>query len=236
MKTATIARRSFLSLLALAIIGGFSSLAAAAPAVTVVDGTTLGYYNDAIGTVLDGTNPYGATYLFPGPDLSGGDPLIVGAPEPDLSAAASILGDWLGNPGSLNANWQGPAAVPSTWTANTEMGVVYAIDAGPEGFESLTVNVGVDNGAFLWFDGNYLTGGLAPGGAVLGEYTATLTDIAPGTHYVQLLLEDHGRLTDFQVEVSGVPNTPAVPAPGAILLGSLGVGLVGWLRGRRTIQ
>ena len=213
-------------------MGGFNSLAISAPAVTLVDGTTPGYYNDAIGTVLDRTNPYGATYLFPGADLSDGDPLIPAAPEPDLSAAAAILGDWLGNPGSLNANWHGPAIVPSTWAMNTEMGVVYAIDAGPTGFESLTVNVGADNGAFLWFDGSYLTGGLAPGYAVLGEYTATLTNVAPGTHYVQILLEDHGLQTDFQVEVAGVP---AVPAPGAILLGSLGVGLVGWLRGRRTI-
>jgi hypothetical protein len=230
MKSIRLARWSFLSAVALALSGVLTSPALCAPSVTLIDGTTLGSYNDSLGTILDGTSA-----LFPLADTIDGEPSIHSAPEPDLSAAAGILGDWLTHPESLNGNWAGPMVIPTAWDTNTEVGIVYEFDAGPNGFETMDVQVGVDNGAFVWLDGTYLFGGVEPGGAVLGEYATSLSDIAPGTHYLQILLEDHGRETSYLIDVCAVPNAPAVPAPGAVLLGGLGISLVGWFRRRRAL-
>ena len=68
--------------------------------VTLVETNDPGFYNNSIGTVLNGTNG-GEAGPFP---LS--DDRSASYPEPDLSAADSALGNWLSitNVGQLNSN------------------------------------------------------------------------------------------------------------------------------------
>jgi len=194
--------------------------------ITFVDNSTLGYYNYFIGVVLDKTNPFSTNYLFPGANLTTGDPLFKPVPEPDLSFADPILGQWLDNPPSLNALWSGPQLIPSKWSVNTETAMIYEINAGTSGICDVVANIGVDNGVFVWLDGIYQFGALAPGGAVRFEYSIALPDMGPGTHYLQILREDHGVVTDFAIQVTGVPE------PGTVLL--VGLGGLALLRKRRV--
>jgi len=202
-----------------------------ANAVTLVQTSDPGYYNDSIGTVLNLTNG-GETRPFP----VFNDSTLSFPTAPDLSAADSALGNWLTNPGSLNSNWTAEASIPNSWTPGDEVAIIYQFDT--LGATNVQASFGVDNGIFAWLDGEYLFGARAGGGPSAGEYVLDLGDLDAGTHYLQLLLEDHGGTNGYIVNITAdtfIPGPPTaqVAEPGTLAL--LGLGILGLgLRRRRS--
>ena len=217
------------SLIAL-VLGVFISSANAA--VVLVTTSDPGFYNNSIGTVLNGTNG-GESGPFPVSNDSNLNFPIA----PDLSAASSALGNWLTNPLNLNSNWNLEASIPNSWTVGSEVAVIYQFDT--LGATNVVASFGTDNGIFAWLDGNYLGGARRAGSVFLGEDIFNIGDLSAGTHFLQLLLEDHGSTNGYAVEITAdtfIPGPPApqVPIPAAVwLFGSALAGL-GWMRRRQT--
>jgi hypothetical protein len=208
------------------------SMAGEASAFSLIDGTTKGFYNQAIGTSLNLTNPTSGTYLFPGDYQTYGDPTFNPVPfEPNLSAASSALGNWLTAPTALNANWNFQS-IPATWQVNDETAIIYKINAGSTGLSNVVAKFGVDNGLFVWLDGTFKSGWLAPGGASPNEYTLSFSSLTAGDHYLQILREDHGGGTGFNINVTAELAAP-VPEPETYAMMLAGLGLLGVMARRR---
>jgi hypothetical protein len=203
-------------LLSLAVTSAAIGLgASAAQAAVIIDGSTQGYYNAGLGNIIPVV----------------GDPLVTPiAPEPNLGSVAN-LGTWLTNAAPSGGTWSAtPVAIPSTWTVGDETAIVYAINAG-SGLSNVHIDLGVDNGIYVWLNGAYIFGAMAPGGAALSEYDIVIGSLSAGMHYLQILREDHGGATGYLIEMTA--DRSQVPAPGALAL--LGIGLAGLgLSRRRT--
>lgn len=200
-------------------------------AITLVTTTDPGFYNNSIGTLLNGTNG-GESGPFP----VSNDSNLNFPTAPDLSAASSVLGNWLTDPGNLNSNWSLFSPVPNSWAVGTEVAVIYEFNTG--GATNVVASFGVDNGIFAWLDGDYLGGARRAGHPVPGEHVFNAGDLAPGTHYLQLLLEDHGSTNGYIVDITAdtfLPPNP-IPVPAAVwLFGTALLGLFGFGRRRKSI-
>lgn len=214
----------------LCAFGAALAASAMANAVILVQTSDPGYYNSSIGTMLNSTNG-GESGPFP----ISNDAALNFATAPDLSAASAALGNWLGNPFSLNANWVAQPSIPNAWAVGTEVAVMYRFDTLSA--TNVVASFGVDNGIFAWLDGNYLFGARGPGSTVAGEYVIPLGDLAAGSHFLQLLLEDHGSVNGYSVSISAdtfVPGPP-VPEPSTWVLFAIGMAAFGARRGLKLL-
>lgn len=194
-------------------------------AIILVQTSDPGFYNNNLGTVLNLSNTGTDTCAEPFPVSN--DCSTTYPTAPDLSAASSILGNWLTDPFNLNSNWSSsPISIPNSWTPGTEVAVIYQFDT--LGATNVRASFGVDNGIFLWLNGDYLFGARGPGSVVPGEYMQTIGDLPAGTHFLQILLEDHGSVDGYNVVIEAdtfIPDPGSVPEPGTLAL--LAISLLG---------
>jgi hypothetical protein len=170
---------------------------------TIIDNSTEGYYNSDLGTLLDGTD----SDRFPLANTFTGEELIFST-EPDLTAAAEVLGDWLATPvPALGDSWSDLQLIPTSWAVNTETAVVYEVDAGG-GYSNLLATFLIDNGIHIWINDEFRYGARQPNPKWF--FDVPLGSLAPGLNYIQVLREDSGGSTSYNMQISGDP----APLPG----------------------
>lgn len=197
----------------------------ASHATVIIDGSTTGRYNAGLGDLANLDGP-GGFFLLPIP--TEGDPTLPPViPLPFVPNVPALGANWLAGNYTGGAWSAGPVAIPSTWTVNHETAIVYNFVLNAT--SNLHIDLGVDNGILVWLNGSYIFGAQNSGGSFLSEYDIDLNYLAAGSYALQILREDHGGATGYDILADAVP----VPEPASLSLLGMGLLSLGMIRRRR---
>lgn len=134
-----------------------------------------------------------------------------------------------GNPYALSYN--------TYWAANTDLALqtAFIIDGYLEIPTAIKLNVASDNGFIVFINGQQVAKQMAEGYTAYWEYSLDLTAlgfIENDVNYIQVLAEDHGGATFFDLSlIADVTQTDPVPEPATMFL--LGTGIIGLAGAKR---